>query len=122
MPAWVDESLGVLGAAVVPLMLLSIGMALRWQAGWIKRAPALLPVIVIQLALMPLIVWGACIGVGMPEKLLAPTVIEGAMPCMVLGLVLCDRFKLDSSLYAEAVTLTTILSLFTLPLWLKILA
>jgi len=122
MPAWVEESLGVLGAAVVPLMLLSIGMALRWQAGWIKRAPALLPVIVIQLALMPLIVWGACIGVGMPEKLLAPTVIEGAMPCMVLGLVLCDRFKLDSSLYAEAVTLTTILSLFTLPLWLKILA
>ncbi|MDQ6972711.1 MAG: AEC family transporter [Mariprofundaceae bacterium] len=122
MPAWVDESLAVLGAAVVPLMLLSIGMALRWQAGWVKRIPALLPVIVIQLALMPLIVWGASIGVGMPEKLLAPMVIEGAMPCMVLGLVLCDRFKLDSSLYAEAVTLTTVLSLFTLPLWLKLVS
>jgi len=122
MPAWMDESLAVLGAAVVPLMLLSIGMALRWQAGWVKRIPALLPVIVIQLVLMPLIVWGASIGVGMPEKLLAPMVIEGAMPCMVLGLVLCDRFKLDSSLYAEAVTLTTVLSLFTLPLWLKIVS
>jgi len=121
MPVWLDESLGVLGAAVVPLMLLSVGMALRWQAGWVKRVPALLPVIVIQLVLMPLLVWGACIGVGMSEKLLAPTVIEGAMPCMVLGLVLCDRFKLDSSLYAEAVTLTTVLSLFTLPLWLKVL-
>jgi len=122
MPAWMDESLAVLGAAVVPLMLLSIGMALRWQAGWVKRIPALLPVIVIQLVLMPLTVWGASIGVGMPEKLLAPMVIEGAMPCMVLGLVLCDRFKLDSSLYAEAVTLTTILSLFTLPLWLKLVS
>jgi malate permease and related proteins len=122
MPGWVDESLGVLGAAVVPLMLLSIGMALRWQSGWLGRAPALLPVIVIQLLLMPLIVWGACIGVGMPDKLLAPSVIEGAMPCMVLGLVLCDRFKLDASLYAEAVTLTTILSLFSLPLWLKLVA
>lgn len=121
MPAWVDESLGVLGAAVVPLMLLSIGMALRWQSGWLGRAPALLPVIVIQLLLMPLIVWGACIGVGMPNKLLAPSVIEGAMPCMVLGLVLCDRFKLDASLYAEAVSLTTILSLLTLPAWLHIL-
>jgi len=122
MPEWLDRSLGVLGAAVVPLMLLSVGMALRWQAGWFGRIPSLLPVMVIQLALMPLIVWGACIGVGMPEKLLAPAVIEGAMPCMVLGLVLCDRFKLDSSLYAEAVTLTTILSLFTLPLWLKLIA
>lgn len=122
MPGWVNESLGVLGAAVVPLMLLSIGMALRWQAGWLGRAPALLPVIVIQLLVMPLIVWGACIGVGMPHKLLAPSVIEGAMPCMVLGLVICDRFKLDASLYAESVTLTTILSLFTLPAWLHILA
>ncbi|MDQ6988054.1 MAG: AEC family transporter [Mariprofundaceae bacterium] len=121
MPIWLDESLAVLGAAVVPLMLLSIGMALRWQSGWMARAPVLLPVVVIQLVLMPIVVWAACIGVGMPEKLLAPTVIEGAMPCMVLGLVICDRFRLDSSLYAEAVTLTTVLSMLTLPLWLRIL-
>jgi len=33
--------------------------------------------------------------------------------------VICDRFKLDVSLYAEAVTLTTLLSLLTLPLWLQ---
>jgi predicted permease len=121
MPAWLDETLGVLGAAVVPLMLLSIGMALRWQAGWIGRIPLILPMALIQLLLMPLIVWGACLGVGMPEKLLAPAVIEGAMPTMVLGLVICDRFKLDTSLYAEAVTVTTALSLVSLPLWLKLL-
>ncbi len=118
MPVWLDEALGLLGSAVVPLMLLSIGMALRWQAGWIKRIPIILPMVAIQLILMPLIVWGACIGVGMPERLLAPAVIEGAMPTMVLGLVICDRFKLDTSLYAEAVTVTTALSLLTLPLWL----
>ncbi|MDX8412046.1 MAG: AEC family transporter [Mariprofundaceae bacterium] len=120
IPDWLDQMLGVLGAAVVPLMLLSIGMALRWQSGWASRLPVLAPVILIQLLFMPLVVWAACIGVGMPEKLLAPTVIEGAMPCMVLGLVICDRFKLDASLYAEAVTITTGLSLLTLPLWLKL--
>ena len=115
MPPWLDETLGVLGAAVIPLMLLSVGMAMRWQSGWASRIPVLLPVIVIQLVFMPLVVWGACIGVGMPENYLAPAVLEGAMPCMVLGLVVCDRFKLDSSLYAEAVTVTTALSLITLP-------
>jgi len=119
MPAWLDESLGTLGAAVVPLMLLSVGMALRWQSGWVARIPVLLPVIVIQLVLMPLIAWGGSIGVGMPANYLAPVVIEGAMPTMVLGLVICDRFKLDVSLYAEAVTLTTLCSLLTLPLWLQ---
>jgi len=39
----------------------------------------------------------------------------------VLGLVICDRFKLDSTLYAEAVTVSTTLSLLTLPLWLKVI-
>jgi len=122
LPSWLDETLGVLGAAVVPLMLLSIGMALKWQPGWIGRIPLLLPMVVIQLVLMPLIVWGAALGVGMPSTLLAPAVIEGAMPTMVLGLVICDRFKLDASLYAEAVTVTTALSLLSLPLWLGVLS
>jgi len=122
MPVWLDTTLATLEAAVVPLMLLSVGMALRWQAGWLARIPILLPVIAIQLALMPLIAWSACLGVGMPEQYLAPAVIEGAMPSMVLGLVICDRFKLDVGLYAEAVTLTTILSLFTLPIWLEIVS
>ncbi len=122
MPLWLGEALGVLGAAVVPLMLLSIGMALSWQQGWIQRIPFILPMVGIQLILMPLIVWGASIGVGMPANFLAPAVIEGAMPTMVLGLVICDRFKLDTSLYAEAVTVTTALSLLTLPLWLKLVS
>jgi len=122
MPAWVDESLGTLGSAVVPLMLLSIGMALRWQSGWAARIPVLFPVLVIQLLAMPLIAWAAAIGVGLPDRLLAPAVIEGAMPSMVLGLVICDRFKLDAALYAEAVTLSTALSLFTLPIWVHVLS
>jgi len=119
MPAWLDTALASLAAAVVPLMLLSVGMALRWQSGWAARIPVLLPVLTIQLVLMPLIAWGASIGVGMPQKFLPPSVIEAAMPTMVLGLVVCDRFKLDVALYAEAVTLTTVVSLLTLPLWLQ---
>jgi len=39
------------------------------------------------------------------------------MPSMVLGIVICDRFNLDTSLYAAAVTVTTAMSLLTLPLW-----
>jgi predicted permease len=43
--------------------------------------------------------------------------MEAAMPSMVIGIVLCDRYGLDTGLYAAAVTLTTLLSLFTLPVW-----
>jgi len=122
MPIWLKTTLTTLGAAVVPLMLLSVGMALRWQSGWSTRIPMLLPVLTIQLIFMPMIAWGTAIIVGMPAQYLAPTIIEAAMPTMVLGLVICDRFKLDVGLYAESVTLTTIASMITLPLWLQLLS
>ncbi|MDH5591498.1 MAG: AEC family transporter, partial [Gammaproteobacteria bacterium] len=40
-----------------------------------------------------------------------------AMPTMVFGIVICERYQLDSELYAAAVMLTTLSSLLTLPLW-----
>ena len=40
---------------------------------------------------------------------------------MVLGLVICDRFRLDSALYAEAVTLSTACAMLTLPVWLAVM-
>ncbi|MDQ6988929.1 MAG: AEC family transporter, partial [Mariprofundaceae bacterium] len=120
-PLWLENSLEILSAAVVPLMLLSIGMALRWQAGWVLRVPILIPVVLIQLVLMPWMVWGLGSVANMSVDVLHVAIIEGAMPSMVLGLVLCERFKLDVSLYAEAVTLTTACSLLTLPMWLSVL-
>ena len=120
-PSWLTQTLSTLGSAVVPLMLLSVGMAMRWQAGWAARIPVLFPVLVMQLALMPLVAWGMCHLVGMPLRLRPPVVIEAAMPSMVLGLVLCDRFRLDSALYAEAVTLSTACAMLTLPAWLAVM-
>jgi len=48
--------------------------------------------------------------------------LVAAMPTMVFGIVICERYKLDSELYAAAVTLTTIVSLITLPLWFNYLS
>ncbi|NIQ12640.1 MAG: AEC family transporter, partial [Gammaproteobacteria bacterium] len=39
------------------------------------------------------------------------------MPSMVIGIVICDHYKLDTGIYAAAVTVTTLLSLISLPLW-----
>jgi predicted permease len=55
-----------------------------------------------------------------PSK--AAAVLDLAMPSMVLGVVFCDRYRLDSSLYAMTVTVTTALSLLALPFWHHILA
>ncbi len=117
MPDWFDHWLSQLGSAVIPLMLLALGMSLRWQTGDHKLLVLTLPVIVIQLFFMPTVVYFAAHQFGLDGDQLTGTVLEAAMPAMVLGLVLCDRYGLKTHLYAITVTLTTLISLITIPMW-----
>jgi malate permease and related proteins len=114
---WLENWFTMLGNGVAPLMLFSLGLALcirEWRVGY---AAILAPVVAIQLFVMPLWAWTLAHGLGMEGEILVGTVLEAAMPSMVLGLVFCDRYRLDTSVYAAAVTVTTALALITLPLW-----
>jgi predicted permease len=117
LPGGLEEFLHTLGNGVVPLMLIALGMALSWETRQLQRLPLLLPVLAIQLLAMPLLVWGLTALLGLHGELRTAVVLEAAMPCMVLGVVVCDRYGLDTSLYATTVTASTALSFFTLPLW-----
>ena len=117
LPPALHDTLRTLGMGVVPLMLLALGMSLRWDTFHPATLPRLLPVILIQLLVMPLLVWLSAGQLGLGGDTLVATVLEAAMPSMVLGVMLADRYRLDAGLYAAAVSVTTTLSLFTLPLW-----
>lgn len=117
MPQWLDEWLGMLGIAVIPLMLISLGMSLQWKAWQRYTLPLLLPVVVLQLGVMPWVATLVGSGVGLEGMTLTGTILEAALPSMVLGLVLCDRYGLHTSFYALAVTVTTSVSLLTIPFW-----
>lgn len=117
IPEVLGGMLDMLAAGVVPLMLFSLGLGLRWDADWGAKLNLVLPVVVIQLLLMPLLIWAASDLVGLAGEVRTAVVLEAAMPSMVLGIVLCDRYRLDSSLYAMAVTLSTAISALTLPAW-----
>ena len=116
-PVWLTGTLKQLSGAVVPLMLFSLGLALSWQAIKLRNIPYIIPVIVIKMILVPIfaIIFVGFLTIGNNYK--AAAVLDMAMPSMVLGIVLCDRYQLDSSLYAMVVTLTTLLSLIALPFW-----
>jgi predicted permease len=121
IPHWVGGLLDQLAAGVVPLMLIVVGLSLGWQRGWARRLTLLVPLLGIKLVLLPLWVWWLAHATGMRGDLLAAMVLEAAMPSMVLGIVLCDRYRLDGALYAEAVTVSTALAVLTLPAWLAVL-
>lgn len=121
-PEWLESVLGYLSRAVVPLMLLSLGLSLRFESLSRRVVPWLLPVVGATLIAAPLVVWGAAITVGLSGDILKAAVLEAAMPSMVIGLVICDQTELNTSAYAATVTLSTALSMLTLPLWFEMLA
>ena len=57
-PAVVESLLRLLGNAVAPLMLIALGLGLVWSGFAPRQLSRVLPVLVIQLLLMPLLVWG----------------------------------------------------------------
>jgi len=116
-PAPLHGALDMLAAGVVPLMLIAIGLSLRWEVVNVGTLRTAVPILLIQLLAMPVLVWALGGTLGLSGVQLKAVVLEGAMPSMVLGVVLCDRFGLDTGLYAAAVTLSTLCSLITLPLW-----
>jgi malate permease and related proteins len=120
-PIWLTGTLKLLSGAVVPLMLFSLGLALSWKAVRVRNIPYIVPVVVIKMLLMPLFAIVLVDQLAMANNYKAAAVLDLAMPSMVLGIVLCDRYQLDSSLYAMAVTVTTALSLIALPFWYQIL-
>jgi predicted permease len=120
-PAWLQGLLELLASAVVPLMLVALGLSLELRSLKWRMIPVLTPVLVIQLIMMPMLALLLAYVSGLTDQYLVAVVLEAAMPCMVLGIVICDQFSLDTALFASAVTLSTVLSIITLPLWLLVL-
>lgn len=116
-PVWFFGVLQKLSAAVVPLMLFSLGLALSWKSVTVRNIPYVVPVILAKMLLMPLFAMVLAGYLTLESQSKAAAVLDLAMPSMVLGVVFCDRYRLDSSLYAMTVTVTTALSLITLPYW-----
>ena len=102
-------------------MLFSLGLALSWSALKWRNLPYMLPVVLIKMLMMPLFAIWLAGHLTLPGNFQAAAVLDLAMPSMVLGVVYCDRYRLDSSLYAMMVTVTTVLSLIMLPFWYSML-
>lgn len=122
LPAFAAHAVHAAGAAVIPIMLVAVGMSLQ-PAKLLRTNPGpVLLVALIQLLLMPLLVFLLADMVGLRGDMYTGAVLEAAMPSMLLGIVICDRYRLDSALYAAAVTLTTSLAFVSLPFWFSVLS
>jgi len=115
IPELVSNGLGLLANMVAPLIMLSVGVTLRFRT--LGRAAVPLAVLVgLRLALSPVIalaVGRLALGPGVPLRV---AVLEASMPSMMLTLVVGERFGLDTDFIASAIFVTTALSAVALPL------
>jgi malate permease and related proteins len=114
LPSFFMNALEMLGSLVVPLMIFSIGLALTVPP--VKHAYIVIPAVVIKLIISPAVALVVAKVLGITGIALASSVIEGSMPTMVLSLLIAARFRLDVSLAAFIILVSTVLSFFTLPL------
>jgi predicted permease len=113
------DAVGLMGKAVVPIMIFTVGLALDFRD--VKRLSIAVPALVIKLMLAPVLAWWIGSRLGISADVLKATTIEGAMPVMVLSLVIADEFDLDVPLSAACITVSTVALFFTMPLMMKIL-
>ena len=113
LPMWLITAADTAGRVVAPLMLFSIGLTLRMPS--LARTPVLLPAVAIRTIIVPALIFPLATALHANDAILRSTMLEAAMPSMMLPLVFAERYGLDVESLAEAILLSTIISLATLP-------
>ncbi|MBI5025759.1 MAG: AEC family transporter [Nitrospirae bacterium] len=114
MPAFFIRPLEMLSSLVVPLMTFSIGLSVSMPKQ--RHTVSIAPAVIIKLLIMPFISLVVARSLGLNGVALSSCLIEGAMPTMVLSLLIASRFCLDVELAALSIVVTTVSAFITLPL------
>lgn len=115
IPIPVMNGLGALASMVAPLVMLSVGLSLRFETvGSRVRELALLGGL--RLLVAPMLGLGLGVLILGHGESLGVATLEAGMPAMMLTLVVGERFGLDTDFIASAILVTTAASALTLPL------
>jgi hypothetical protein len=118
LPSLVAKPVGLLAQTAIPLMLLSLGYTLHQI-----RPAALRPALAATTLRMAGGFATAFVFVslsGASGVLRSVVLLSSSMPAAVLNVVLAQRFDADADVVGTTVLLSTLLSLFTVPLVLQL--
>jgi malonate transporter len=116
-----SRSFGLLGQAAIGMGLLSIGAGLRVADMASLRAAVWVPVVA-KLVLMPALMCGLGLLLGVGGNALVYLVLCGAVPTALNGYMLARQLGGDAEFYAAVTTLQTVLAVFTMPVALALAA
>ncbi|MGQ3676610.1 AEC family transporter [Xanthobacter sp. TB0139] len=114
------DMIDMIAAAATPCALISLGLSLkRYGIGGDLRPPLLISTL--KLLVHPLAVFLLTLLLPMPPVWAGVAVLFAAMPSGVNGYLLAQRYGLGVHIATSAVSLSTLLSVFTIAIWLYVL-
>ncbi|MCP3386791.1 MULTISPECIES: AEC family transporter [unclassified Bradyrhizobium] len=113
IPAAVAAYLNIIAAALTPCALFAIGLGLSVE-GLRSNLGASFALAAVKLVLMPLLVYGLCVIIGLNPLYTVAAVICAAVPTAKTVYVLSHEHKVEEKLVAATVSVTTMLSVATL--------
>ena len=117
MPGPITAYLGILADALTPCALFAIGLGLSIEGvrANIGRASLLSAV---KLVIMPLIVYGLSVYLGLDPLYTIAAVICAAVPTAKTAYILAGEYRCEEMLVASTVSMTTLVSVISLVVWL----
>jgi hypothetical protein len=113
IPKPIATYMNLLAAALTPCALFAIGLGLSVEdVRSSLRASIVLAAV--KLMIMPLIVYGLCVALGLGPLYTIAAVVCAAVPTAKTVYILAGEYKVEEALVAATVSITTLLSVVTL--------
>jgi malonate transporter and related proteins len=121
IPAPIAAYMNIFAAALTPCALFAIGLGFSTEEMRSNLAAAV-GLAAVKLVLMPLLVYGLCVALGLNPLYTIAAVVCAAVPTAKTVYILAGEYKVEEPLVATTVSITTLLSVLTLLGWLYALS
>jgi predicted permease len=116
IPEGIVSGLGAIAWSSIMVALVVMGMRIQQLSSKLNLKLAIQPVL-IKTILVPLVLAAALTGFGLegPQRLVL--ILQSAMPCGFISLILAENYGLDVELTVASILLSCIVFAFMLPVW-----
>ncbi len=118
-PLWLTNTLQLAGQMAIPLMLITLGVAVArlHPSGFLR--PLVLSLV--KVAVCTAVAWGLGLWFALPAVPFAILVLQVASPVAVTSYLIAEKYKADADAVAGLVVVSTLVSVVTIPVTLAFL-
>jgi hypothetical protein len=120
VPKLVENLLKIFGDALAASALFAIGLGLSFDGVRSNFRRSML-LAVVKLVIMPALVWGLALLLGVDPRFTTAAVVCAAVPTAKTVYILSSEHHCEEPLVASTISLTTLLSTVSLVFWLSVL-